>query len=198
MRVRLLLLLGISLTSGCTLVYDGTRNLIHEPCEFIEQRDLRHHVRKQGKQAWSRFAAQHPEWGQSLEFEDGFIDGFADYLDNGGKGDPPAIPPPHYRKNKYLTPEGFQAIDRYFAGFASGIGVAKDSGLRETLVVPVLVPEVVPPPPITQLPSRSPSEILPIPRKPMTEATSASRHRANIESESLSGMPIFLPPLPFW
>jgi hypothetical protein len=171
MPYKLLFLAGVSLCTGCTIFTTGTKNLIHEPINFIEAQHLSHACRHKAKEAWLQFSAEHPEWCDGDDFRIGFLDGYADYLDNGGKGEPPAIPPQRYRKNKYLNPEGFQAIDRYFAGFASGSQAAIASGLRDTLLVPVLVPDASHSSPVPSYTSPPPSATLPMPSVPPMSPT---------------------------
>jgi len=74
--------------------------------------------------------------GQSPDFELGFKEGFADFLDFGGSGEPPAIPPRRYWKNRYQTPLGSQAVQDWFAGFRQGTAEAQASGCREYATVP--------------------------------------------------------------
>jgi hypothetical protein len=160
-----LLAVALCLCAGCSIYSNAAHNLFREPCDYLQGRILSHALRKQAQDAWRAFAAEHPEWCHNDDFEAGFVDGFADYLDNGGKGAPPAIPPKRYRKNKYLNPEGFEAIDLYFSGFAAGSRVAKESGRRDTLVVPVLVPIPADPPP-TARPEPGPSPRPAVPPMP--------------------------------
>jgi hypothetical protein len=141
MRWRYLLIAtSLSLMPGCLLTYYIANNLINEPTQAIHNAEICLKTRKLGKSAYKEFIAQHPEWAESDDFEDGFVDGFGDYLDRGGNGSPPAVPPKKYQRNKYFNPEGYQAIDRYFAGFVAGTRTAQESGLRDTLIVPILVP----------------------------------------------------------
>jgi hypothetical protein len=137
-----LLAVALCLCAGCSIYSNAAHNLFREPCDYLQGRILSHALRKQAQDAWRAFAAEHPEWCHGDDFEAGFVDGFADYLDNGGKGAPPAIPPKRYRKNKYLNP-----------------------GRRDTLVVPVLVPIPADPPPRPDVP---PMPELPAPR-PITQ-----------------------------
>lgn len=168
MPYKLLIVAGLCLGTGCMIYKNAAHNLVNEPCGYFRQQALSHALRKEAEAAWRSFAGEHPEWCEGKDFKDGFVDGFADYLDIGGKGEPPAIPPKRYRTNKYLNPEGFQAIDLYFAGFATGSRLAKESGLRDTLVVPVLVPIPADSLPMA-MPMAMPSPetgVLPLPKVP--------------------------------
>ena len=141
------LLTGVPAITGCGIYGNALHNLRYESQLSHNDRSLKHDLRSQAHEFWRDYKALHPAECFSAYFEDGFIDGFADYLDNGGNGEPPATPPPRYRRNKYLTPEGYAAIEDYFAGFRLGTRIAIDSGIRDTLVVPVLIPLGIPPAP---------------------------------------------------
>lgn len=52
----------------------------------------------------------------------------------------PAVPPEHYRRKKYMTPEGVAAIEDWYAGFRHGAATAMASGLRNLVVLPVQCP----------------------------------------------------------
>jgi hypothetical protein len=58
------------------------------------------------------------------------------------------MPPYRYRLTKYKTPAGQQAADEWFVAFRVGTAVARDSGLREAILVPLSGPitPVAPPP----------------------------------------------------
>jgi len=77
-----------------------------------------------------------PEANYSHDYAHGFKDGYADFLDYGGSGLPPATLPILYRTTCYQTPEGHRAIEDYYAGFAHGAASARASGLRNLKVVP--------------------------------------------------------------
>ena len=82
-----------------------------------------------------------PDHPYSVDYRRGFVDGFADYLYAGGSGEPPVVPPWRYRKASYETPEGYAAIEDWFAGFRHGANVALASGLRNLVVLPVALPD---------------------------------------------------------
>ncbi len=130
----------VCMNFGCNQIYYGARNTINEPIQLFNNLELTHQTKKYAKHAWKDFAKEHPEWASSQGFHDGFIDGYAGFLDRGGTGEPPAVPPPKYRRNRYLNPAGYEAIEQYFSGYTVGAQMGKASGIRETLVVPVLIP----------------------------------------------------------
>ncbi|QVL31162.1 hypothetical protein KIH39_20275 [Telmatocola sphagniphila] len=134
------LLAGLPAASGCSLYQSGLYNLGNEPKMTWSSHHLTHDIQKQARITWGEYVQAHPGECFSRYFEDGFLDGYVDYLDNGGTGEPPAMPPQRYRKNKFMTPEGYSAIEDYFAGFRLGSRIAIASGIRDTLVVPILIP----------------------------------------------------------
>jgi hypothetical protein len=88
-------------------------------------------------QAWAEFRKNCPSPPPPPDFACGFKAGFEDFLDAGGTGEPPAVPPYCYRLSCYQTPEGQRAVDAWFAGFREGAAAARASGLRDLFVVPV-------------------------------------------------------------
>ena len=166
------LLSGVPAVSGCGLYHNAVHNFHYESQLAHNDYSLKHDLRTQAHEFWRDYKALHPNECFSAYFADGFLDGFVDYLDNGGNGDPPATPPPSYRKNKYLTPEGYAAIEDYFAGFRLGSRIAIDSGIRDTLVVPVLIPLGTPAAASRSAgkyaeaaPAKAATEILPLPKR---------------------------------
>jgi hypothetical protein len=128
--------------SGCSLVESGVRTLVIEPLQYPTDLDncqscSRNHARAAA--AWNAYQCQNVGC-YSDDFAWGFKRGFTDYLDNGGTGQPPPLPPRHYWKLKYQTPEGYHAIQEWFSGFQQGVEVAKASGYREYRVMPVTSP----------------------------------------------------------
>jgi hypothetical protein len=155
--------IGLPLLSGCTLYSHVFRNLYYEPKLHFGETAIKHDLKRQAKEYWADYVAAHPTECFSKYFFDGFVTGFSDYLDSGGNGDPPAMPPLRYRSsNKYFSPEGFQAIEDFFAGFRVGARIAIDSGIRDTLVVPILLP-VTPPKPAPAI-AQTDKETLPMPK----------------------------------
>jgi hypothetical protein len=92
------------------------------------------------KEAWRATQAACPGQRYSRDYACGFKAGFCDYLDAGGDGQPPAVPPFRYRLAGYDSPAGHQAIEDWYAGFRHGAFVARASGLRELSVTPLSAP----------------------------------------------------------
>jgi hypothetical protein len=126
---------------GCTFVPNIERNIIVEPARFCNDEKLFKRSRQQAAEAWNELLSQYPEAGEySCHYHDGFVEGFADYLNFGGKGEPPNVPPPRYRRAKYATPEGYRAIEEWFMGFRHGAATAHASGLRQLVTLPTVIP----------------------------------------------------------
>ncbi len=129
-------------TAGCSgFVRSIERNFTVLPLQgFDEVRmKVRNHLR--AVEAWDMLEEAAPE-AYSSDFADGFVAGYEDYLNNGGNGDPPAVPPFCYRTVKYQTPEGVEAINQWYAGWRHGTLMAKASGMRELEVIPLSAPPI--------------------------------------------------------
>jgi hypothetical protein len=96
--------------------------------------------------AWKEACQLAPEAAISRDYKDGFIEGYVDYLDAGGTGEPPAMPPFRYQLHHYQSVPGRLAVQDWFAGFRHGASLAKASGLREIILVPVSNVPCDPPP----------------------------------------------------
>jgi len=136
-------LIAASITplAGCRLFESAARNLVNEPLEYLDERKVSHEARSDANRVWQEVCAANPDRTFTKDFANGFKDGYADYLDNGGPGIPPALPPRHYQRSHYLNPEGHALIRDWFAGFQHGIDIAIETGKRGYLTVPVLLPE---------------------------------------------------------
>ena len=71
----------------------------------------------------------------SADEQEGFLDGFVDYLDAGGTGNPPPLPPRRYWKAKHENPNGNCAVQDWYRGYARGVAAAQVSGYREMVLI---------------------------------------------------------------
>ncbi len=134
---------------GCNIAYYATHNLVNEHLVKHTQARIDHELRGEARAAWREVRCQFPRRAFSPEFRDGFLDGYADYLDRGGNAQPPAVPPVKYTRHaKYYSPEGHALIKDYYLGFKYGVDVAVATGQRQFLTVPVLLPEKDTSPPV--------------------------------------------------
>lgn len=134
--------------TGCSILETAARNAVHEPQLVATQWALESDLRRQAREAWRQVRVEYPRRAFTAEFRDGFLDGFVDYLDRGGNGSLPAVPPAKYvRQKKYFTEEGQCLLKDYFLGFQYGQEVAIATGRRQYLTVPVLLPKPAEGPP---------------------------------------------------
>lgn len=170
---RLLVMAVLLLTSlGCSS--PGLRNILRvnvwEPEAYCASKDREvtfRHNRELAERAWAQLAASDPSVCASREFGDGFIDGYADYLNLGGTGAAPPIPPRRYWNVDYKSPGGVEAIQAWFAGFEQGAAAAKASGIREVEVVPSSV--LLPPEPPLAVAPEAPVGPVAMPGPPLAE-----------------------------
>jgi hypothetical protein len=132
-----LLLFGLTfLGSGCALFGDASRNIGVSLARPVEQKREWQRNYQWAEQAWAESCAADGATARSEDYAAGFKDGFAEYLFRGGNGEPPLVAPLRYRGFRYQTPEGYQAIDDWFAGYRHGASAAKKSGAREWITGP--------------------------------------------------------------
>jgi hypothetical protein len=166
------------LCQGCGLCVQTTRVLVARVSQCCEDHAERQRNKKWAAAAWRDVHAEAPDL--SGDYGAGFREGFAQYLYQGGNGEPPPLPPPHYRKLRYQTPEGYQAITDWFAGYRLGANVAHDGGFRRWVTGPSSLSaalSLVPPPEegpvptihLKVLPPRAEGE-LPAPRQMLPPA----------------------------
>jgi hypothetical protein len=171
-----LVLLSVPLMcmSGCSwLPYLG-RNLAGTPLEVVAHCRFKVEMCGHANDAWRGVVAHDPEQHFSTAYADGFHRGFIDYVERGGNGEPPAMPPMCYRYPVLRSPEQQQAIDDWFAGFRHGSTIAREQGWRNGVIVPIGRPpdyvpvefkqEIVPTPGALPAPTPTPVEELPRPR----------------------------------
>lgn len=141
--VSLLCLVG----SGCRLFDSFVRTTVVEPIQYASHLDEKLAKRRFRGMAHNAFetvrAHARAELDDyecepfSVEYQLGFEDGFVDFLDAGGTGSPPTLPPRRYWKKQYQTPAGQRAAADWFTGYERGTATARESGLRQLIVVPV-------------------------------------------------------------
>src|ERR1700722_12792702 len=92
------------------------RNLGEVPFYCGDQVVIARRNRKLARQSWSEVEKSLSS-PVSDDYARGYLDGFADYLDAGGTGEPPPYPPACYRLSCWQTPEGQKAVQDWYAGF---------------------------------------------------------------------------------
>src|SRR5437763_11551304 len=129
------------LCSGCALVQDGSRNLCSGFCAPFEAHRENARNRRWAEDAWLGVSGSDGPCKRNDDYAQGFKDGYTEYLYRGGDGEPPLLPPLRYRHVKYQTPQGYGAVEDWFAGYRHGAGVARDTGARRWITGPTGLPE---------------------------------------------------------
>jgi len=188
MRKRLgLYLAGCCLVSpGCGPIFNEVRTLVCEPAEYSRRIDNATDCKRNkiaAEAAWADYQACHLENEYSYDFTLGFLEGFADYLYAGGTGMPPPIPYRTYWRPEFESVEGHAAIKDWFTGFKEGAAVARQSKLRNLVVVPAstALPPVIPPPPPPSPPSSMllPGTVLQPPAPPLPQPEQLPKPKIN-------------------
>ena len=131
----------VLLLPGCLSGYIA-KNVFVDPMKYDYHIDnLFRCVRdkKWAELAWQRVEETTP-YPLSKHYRRGSEEGFHDYLNNGGNGEPPLSPPRRYWALFYQSPEGSEAIQDWFAGFRHGAAVARESGYRDLIIIPTYMP----------------------------------------------------------
>lgn len=139
MRWRVLLLVGgLAPLAGCHLAETAVHNAVNEPTTYLDEKHVTHQCRAEGQRVAKELGVKQ---ARSEDYEDGFVDGYADALERGGEPLPPAVPPTKYRRGRFLNADGHARIHDYFAGFQHGAECATASGKRQFLTVPIMLPD---------------------------------------------------------
>ena len=88
------------------------------------------------KAAWHDVERANPDQVYSAAYAQGFQDGYRDFIEEGGTGQPPPVPPACYWDLRYQTPLGHAAVEDWYAGFSHGVAAARASGNRRWVIVP--------------------------------------------------------------
>jgi hypothetical protein len=110
--------------SGCQLYWLATQNLYEAAADSVDECAMRRRHRKLAEDAWQDVVVGNPGAAYSPAYAQGFKDGFTQTLAEGGRSIPPVVPPWSYRRTKYQTPAGYQAIEDWYAGFSHGTAAA--------------------------------------------------------------------------
>src|SRR5947199_55502 len=131
MRVRLALgILGLVVLGGpgCSLVGSATHLAAYRARQALDDCAERQRNERWANEAWQAVRSACPYQPFSDDHARGFKDGFARFVYRGGDGEPPPLPPSNYRTVRYQTPQGYQAIEDWFAGYRHGVSVACPGG----------------------------------------------------------------------
>jgi hypothetical protein len=134
---RIVILVALSTLPGCAFFGYGICNVVEEPVDALDELFARCRFRAMANAAWNEVASKDAPHVYSADYARGFKDGFVDYLDANGPGEPPAAPPWCYRRANHETPDGLQAIEDWFAGFRHGASAAQATGYRQFVAIPL-------------------------------------------------------------
>ncbi len=130
-----------ALNTGCSFFVFAARNMVESPLKAIDYCLEKRRFVAWAQEAWAKIQAADPDHHYSNDYARGFIDGYVDFIDADGVGEPPVAPPDRYHYyHRNATPEGLAAIQDWFAGFRHGAAAAKASGQRELVVLPLSLP----------------------------------------------------------
>jgi hypothetical protein len=123
------------LTAGCCSTgYLALRTLVCEPrqyCFKIDRCRSRSLYREWAEQQLQQAAGSCAESPLAADYKAGFIDGFVDFVDSGGNGEPPPVPPRQYWNVALRSQEGKERANQWLEGFRQGARVAADGGYRD-------------------------------------------------------------------
>ena len=138
-RMSLLLcLLWVTCSVGCSPWQLARRTLFRELNAYPRVTDGRlacAQYKLWAKKEWTEIVAETGET-YSNDYASGFLQGFVDQVDAGGKIQPPPMPPRRYWRLQYRNKHGRRAIENYYNGFEHGARVAYDNGYRERATIP--------------------------------------------------------------
>lgn len=133
------LLFAMLLSTGCGVTKQLAINTVWDPLHWDRYSDsIGRHLRDKthAEEAWDEICLRDGDV-YSRHYRRGFEEGFRDFMDDGGTGDPPVLPPRTYWRVYYQNPEGQQAVQDWFDGFRHGASVARASGMRNYVTVPL-------------------------------------------------------------
>src|SRR5207247_438442 len=111
------ILLLSSLAPGCSLASIAGRNLSNEAALYKDDCIASVQLSRLAEETWQSVCGGSPFGRYSSDYAAGFKDGFVDFVDAGGVGEPPPVPPKRYQRLQYQTPQGWQVAEDWFAGF---------------------------------------------------------------------------------
>ncbi len=175
------------LSAGCTLVSDGAHVISYRTRRALDDSREWHRDRRLADAAWDEVGGRTP--GLSVDYSDGFKEGFAAHLFR-GTCEPPPLPPSKYRTVRNQNSAGYQAAENWLNGFRRGVTEAQSRGLRDLVTGPsafrTAAPETGPTTPDPLL--------LPPPPEPVAPATAVVPAAATAPAATArAASPLLLP-----
>jgi hypothetical protein len=145
-----------SLSGGCSMAANAVHNLSFETTQGVADCRERARNRQLAREAWTLYVEKNGNKEHSEDYAEGFKDGFSDYVEAGGTGQPPPVPPHRYWKLRYQNPTGYVAIEDWFAGFRMGAAVAREGEWFSIVPSSLSVAQSANSPGLAQSPPREP------------------------------------------
>ena len=136
MWTRWLGALALCILTGCHLANNAVHNLTYEAKLATAEIQEQCNYEKLARASWQTVRANEDCRGVPKDYAQGFKDGFVDYLQFGGSGRPPFVPPKRYWGPRHRTLEGYRAVEAWYAGFRHGVEAAHHSGYRQWVTLP--------------------------------------------------------------
>ncbi|MCA9189873.1 MAG: hypothetical protein KDA99_29820, partial [Planctomycetales bacterium] len=133
-------LLLLLFTPGCNVWYLAKRTVFLEPeaYRWYSENAREHQLYTQwADEAWGTCLGDGSVVAVSPDYEQGFRDGFVDFVYAGGSGEPPPVPPRRYWRITERTGVGTEPAKQWAEGFRRGAMVAHEGGYRDRAVLPV-------------------------------------------------------------
>jgi len=121
---------------GCNWFPYAVDNIFQTPAERVAECRFLKRIHSIAQKAWLEIQNGDPQ-AYSPDYAAGFECGFVEYVDRGGNGEPPAVPPQHYERGVLRSPEGQAKIEDWYNGYRHGAATARESGLREKVIIPI-------------------------------------------------------------
>jgi hypothetical protein len=186
------------LSPGCALFADATDLLVYKAHQCVDDFWERRRNRHWAEEAWNEECCQMRVTAHTSmdDYAEGFKAGFTHYVYQGGSGEPPLVPPPHYRGLEYQTPLGYATVQDWFNGYRHGGAVAREGGYRQYVIGPTsLRPEDSDADPLS---AAGPAGPRPVPHEAKTDTESLPQPRlvapADQEQVAAPACPRGMPP----
>jgi hypothetical protein len=134
-------LIAVSL-AGCSWIPYAVDNVHNSVTSVFHESQFRRESRRIAAEIWAiesgspRCLVKHSR----NAYEDGFKEGFCDYLEHNTSTEPPVAPPRYLRSHVLRSHEEQQEIHDWFAGFRHGAAAAAQGDWRDRIVVPLALP----------------------------------------------------------
>lgn len=126
--------------TGCTWIPYAVDNVFSGVTGVFHERRFRLECRELAEEAWGEICCGDLRSKRGTEFENGFKDGFVEFLDGNGDGSPPVAPPNRLRRHILRSDAEQQGIHDWFAGYRLGSQVAAQARYRDRILIPMSQP----------------------------------------------------------